>query len=298
MVFHFPDSDTLRLALTSGAVPPAVSLAPVRAGFDPEGPLWLEPSVSLSRAAQKELTRLGATAVKGEGTRLTDTFTCWLQLLPLQRSPAPAATSAQTPVLFELASAAALPAIVREVLRLGNDRQSFRALAGDTDPRTLLRIVGPPYYTLLRALDRDGPTDAPLAYLESGPRVYVQVGYTYPLLKQLQPPPGQLVLMRPPRSWQFVEEGPFRDIYTLLDFTLPHAVAALHEVPQEQRLRVPLRLAAGGAHDVAELWVLRERGLEQIDDLVRGADDLLLSRLSFAVPARATRRQTVPCCAC
>ena len=56
-------------------------------------------------------------------------------------------------------------------------------------------------------------------------RVWIQAGYTHPLLTQLQPPPGQVVLMRPPRSWQFVEEAPFRDIYEILEFTLPQPAA-------------------------------------------------------------------------
>src|SRR5437867_471695 len=36
----FTDLDALRLALASGAVPPAVGRAPARAGFDAQGRLW------------------------------------------------------------------------------------------------------------------------------------------------------------------------------------------------------------------------------------------------------------------
>src|SRR5262249_25464500 len=149
------------------------------AGFDPQGPYWIEPSVGLARAALRELSRLGANVVRGQEKKLTDALTCWAQLLPLQRLAAPA-PSAQTAVLFELSDAVQLPAIAGEILRLGNDRQGFRALAGDDDRRALLRVVGPPYYSLLRALDRAGE-GAPVAYLEAAPRLWVQVGHGHPL---------------------------------------------------------------------------------------------------------------------
>jgi hypothetical protein len=55
---------------------------------------------------------------------------------------------------------------------------------------------------------------------------------------------------------------------------------------------VPLRLGPGGAEEPAELWVLPERGVEQLDALVGQADDQLLARLAFAV-AEAGDRQTV-----
>jgi hypothetical protein len=293
MVFYFPDSDTLRLALTSGAVPAAVSATPVRAGFGPDGEYWVEPSVALPRAAQRELARLGVNAAKGLEKHLTDTLTCWLQLFPLQRQAAPPAPSAQTPVLFELPDAKQLPAIAGEILRLGNDRQGFRGLAGDDDPHALLRVVGPPYYSLLRALDRDGHAAAPLAYVEAGPRLWVQVGHAHPLLDRLQAPPGKLVLLRPPRAWLYLDDAPWRDVYDIVEFILPQAPAPLTEAQLQERLRVPLRLVAGGAHDVPELWVLRERGLEQIDELVRTAGDALLPRLAFAVGEHGGRRTFV-----
>jgi len=43
------------------------------------------------------------------------------------------------------------------------------------------------------------------------------------------------------------------------------------------------RLSDGGAAESAELWVLRERAVEQLDALVRSADEKLIARLAFAV---------------
>ena len=45
---------------------------------------------------------------------------------------------AQTPVLFELQETTLLPELVGEILRLGNDRQSFRWLQADGKDVALL----------------------------------------------------------------------------------------------------------------------------------------------------------------
>jgi hypothetical protein len=174
MALYFPDLHTLQLALTSGAVPPALAQAPVTAGFDDDGHVWVEPSAPVPRAAQAELKKLGVQAVKKMDAPSEVELSCWAQVVPLQRDPVPAAPSPTTPVLFELPAAKELPALVGEILRLGNDRQSFRHPRGDDERGpALLRVVGPPYYSLLRALDRDGRAAAPRAYLERAPRVWV-----------------------------------------------------------------------------------------------------------------------------
>ncbi|HEY1381063.1 MAG TPA: hypothetical protein VGF55_29965, partial [Gemmataceae bacterium] len=252
----------------------------------------------------------------------------WLEALPLRRDPASPPLTDQTPVLFELPErpASGYPAnlapLVGEMLRLGNDRQAFRLASrrvgrtsgareahraeavsesvglGRSAPSThptdsaLLRVIGPPYYSLLRAIDRLGP-DAPRAYLERAPRVWVEVGWTHPLVGQLKAPDGQLLLLRPPHEWAAVEDAPFRDVYEVLQFQLPGQPVTWTDTPPAGKLTVPLRLAAGTANEPAELWVLRGDAVEQIDALVRDADDRLLARLSFAVGDQAGERVAV-----
>jgi len=57
-------------------------------------------------------------------------------------------------------------------------------------------VVGPPYYTLLRAIDKSasGTTGAVRAYLERAPRVWVEIGYSHPLAAQVRIADDQLVL--------------------------------------------------------------------------------------------------------
>src|SRR5262245_11081977 len=281
-VLYFPDLDTLYLALTSGTVPPTVSLAPVVAGFDDDGHAWLKPSASVPRAAQAELRRLGVQAVKGLDAPIAQEFSCWPQLLPLRREES-AVPSGQTPVLFELANSDDLPALVTEMLRLGNDRQAFRWVRDDTTSPVLLRVLGPPYYSLLRALDRDGSSSAPRAYVERAPRVWVEIGHLHPLVEQLKAPAGKIVLLRPPRVWVYLDDAPFRDVYDIIEFTLPDTPARWRDGHLKVRMTVPVRLKPGGGQEPAEMWVLRERAVEMLDEFVRTHDDHLLERLSFAV---------------
>lgn len=285
MILIFPDADTFRLALTGGTVPPEVLSAEAGVAFDAGGRLSVETDAKLTRKAATELTRLGVATVKRHiGTAAA--VTCWPQILPVARDPNPPQLSSQAPVLFELESAEDLPVIVGEMLRLGNDRQSVRWLAdGEDGRRVLLRVVGPPYYTLLRALDQtaSGTRGAVRAYVEQAPRVWVQVGYTHELAARVALDEGQVLLVRPPREWTYLPDAPFRDVYEVLQFRLPASPESWSEELVAEKMTVPLRLSAGNFADAPELWVLRGDAAGQLDAFVRDSDERLTQRLKFAV---------------
>jgi hypothetical protein len=280
MILKFPNLDVLRLALTTGAVPAAVSRTKAVAGFDDEGPVWVEPAAALSRAVQNELRKLGVQVGKTGGDGPWIEVSCWPELLPLQPDPRPLDRLPQTPVLFDLPGGEQLAGLVTEMLRLGNDRQSFRWLE---PARALLRVVGPPYYSLLQALDRHGGTSAPCAFVEQGPGVWVELGYVHPLAEHLKPPEGKILLLRPPRQWIVLDDGPFRDVYEVMEFSLAEAATAWKEGEFTDRLRVAPRLTPAGGADVAEMWVLRDNAVEEINRFVQNSDDQLLHRLAFAI---------------
>jgi hypothetical protein len=308
MILLFPNLDTLRLAITSSIVPPEITLAPCFISSDEHGRLYLEPPSILPRSVTKNLDKIG---VKGSRRHAHTTLTqvnCWPQILPLVREPGTPSITNQTPVLFELSDIVDLPTLVTEMLRLGNDRQSFRwfvvpeqsptqasLFEHTTSERILLRVIGPPYYTLLRALDRSaaGARGDVRAYLERGPRLWVEIGYFHPLANQIRVADTQLLLIRNPREWLFLNEEPFQDVYDIQQFNLSQAPIAWSAAPTPQKLTVPLRLTAGNAADVPELWVLRHNGLTQLDTLVRDSDERLISRLMFAVAEDATGNKVV-----
>ena len=297
MALRFPNLDALRLAITSGTVPESVSTAPVKAAFGPQGEIWLQPAAKVARSAQAALRRMDVQVARSAAVPLDESLVSWLQLFPLAADAAPADLGDKTPVLFDLAEPGQLSEVVGEVLRLGNDRQSFCHVTDGGRVRTLLRVVGPPYYSLLRALDRDSGdrapgTALPYAYVEYSPRVWVEIGHTHPFADRLVPPAGRLLLIRAPRVWQFVEETPFHDVYQVLDYELPRARSAWEPKDLDYRIAVPLRLSSGGT-DAAELWVLRDGAEDQLDQLAGAADDQLLGRLAFAVGEHEGRRIVV-----
>jgi hypothetical protein len=287
MIIRFRDLKTLQLALTSGAVPSEVAQKPAVAGFGEEEQLWVETATKLPAAAQRELKRLGALVCKSSGAALCTDVSCWLELLPLLPDDAPLDVLEQTPVLFDVPSGEELARLVLEMLRLGNDRQSYRWLeqtSNGESGRALLRVVGPPYYSLLRALDQlGGPSVAPHALVERTPGVWVEVGQRHPLGDKIKPSKGQILLLRPPRQWLVLPEAPFRDIYEIVDFQLSDRPSHWQESALPHRLTVAPRLRQAGPAEGAELWVLRGEAIEELNRLVQNAEDQLLNRLAFAV---------------
>ncbi len=298
MILLFPNLDTIRLALTSGIVPADVTLTPAAVSFNAEGKIYVEPTANLSRAVTKNLDRIGVKGSKRHASDDPQEVTCWPQLLPVTRDTAAPTISNQAPVLFELEKPEDLSSLVAEMLRLGNDRQGFRWFAADGDSeskRVLLRVIGPPYYTLLRAIDKDssGTAGTVRAYLERAPRVWVEVGHTLPLASQLRVADKQLLLIREPREWLYLDESPFQDVYDIMQFKLPASPVGWTEAKAPKKMSVPLRLTAGSGNETAELWVLRENAVEQLDTLVRDSDERLLQRLMFAVATDAKGASTV-----
>lgn len=287
MILLFPDLGTLHLALTSGAIGSDAMLAPATVSFDADNRPHVESSISLSKTTVESLKRLGVKGSKHHESETPEQVANWLQILPAVKDSVPPVLSSQAPVLFELTSAADFTTVATEMLRLGNDRQSFRwfADANDANARILLRVVGPPYYTLLRALDRTSAASAgPVrAYLERAPRVWVEVGFTHPLVNQLRVAEGQFVLVRPPRAWVFLNDAPFRDVYDVLQFQIPASPTVWKGTKNLSKIEVPLQFTAGNAADSPELWVLRDDPIRRLDTLVRDSSDSLISRLMFAI---------------
>ncbi len=296
MILKFPDLNTLRLALLTGAVPATMSQVGAVAGFDDQGQCWVETSATLGKPHLAELKKLGVMGSRAFGTGDKAEVSCWPEILPLEHDRQTELNLEQRPVLFDLANGEELARLAIEMLRLGNDRQSYRWLEeNETGTRVLLRVVGPPYYTLLRAKDRIGGARAPVAFLESSPnsRVWVELGYTHPLLGQVKPPAGKILLLRPPRLWMLLDEAPFKDVYEILEFNLPAGKVNWKDAKFEDKLTVAPSLKPGGTPDGAELWVLRDSPVEELNRFVQNADDQMLQRLAFAVGEKKGQKTIV-----
>jgi hypothetical protein len=297
MILKFPDLNSLRLALITGAVPSSMSQTGAVVAFDEQGPAWVETSATLGRGNQAELKKLGVLGAKAfpAGVEKFE-VSSWPEALPLEREDWTSDALAQAPVLFDLCDGTELSRVVTEALRLGNDRQGYRWLdtEGEKGQRALLRIVGPPFYTLLRAIDKIGGDKAPVAYVERLPRVWVELGYSHPLIAQIKPPAGKILLVRPPRQWAILEEAPFKDVYEVTEFPLPDGPVKLRDSKTEApRIKVTPALRAGGAPEGAELWVLRDDPINELNRFVQNSSDDILHRLAFAVGEKGGKKTIV-----
>ena len=273
--------EVLQLVMASSVVSEEVQCAPARFSLDGDS-IILDTKAKISRAVAGELKRLGV-EIKRSLTGDARGIVCWHQALPLVEKGDELGD--KTEVLFEIDGDEELPAVVSEMLRLGNDRQSYRHVGENGKARTLLRVTAPPYYTLLRALEQQHENGSAqiLAFVQQAPRVWVQAGYGHPLGTKLNPPAGKWLLISPDHHWRFLNEGPFQDIYSALEFSLPDPGSALADQPLDHRIRVPLRLVDGTSRRPVEVWVIYRDAMRQVHDLVTSGQDTLIDRLSFAV---------------
>jgi hypothetical protein len=288
VILSFPSADALRLTLAGGLVPAEIAAGPGSASFATDGRVAVDFDGTLTKPQRAALAERGVKELRrhlGEA----ESFVAWPQLIPAVPLAKPPALTAQTPVLFDVPDSATMGELVTEMLRLGNDRMSFRNAAGlNGTTRILLRVVGPPYYTLLRATEEyAGESRAVTAFVEAAPRVWVALGFTHPLVTQVAVPEGHVLFVSPPRGWAVVPDAPFRDVYEILEFPLPHAPVAYADAGPGEAITVPLRLAAGPANETPELWVLPESDHDAFDSFVRDGDERLLRRLRFAVATDA-----------
>jgi hypothetical protein len=281
MILDFPSCDAFQLTLTSGLIPTSVMSKTVRFGVTEDGRVLTECESKLARASVKSLADLGIARRRTGAKLLTKTASCWMEILPLQQDDLPGAE--RTPVIFDLPAGDQVAEIVTEMLRLGNDRQSYRVLENGDSSRVLLRVTGPPYYSLLRAVESNGQANGMRAYVERTPGVWIELGSTHPFAEKLRPPRSRLLLIRRGEPWELIPDGPFHDIYESLEFDLPDEAVELTEGELRSKMQVALQLVRGGTADFSELWVLQKDAVEQLDDFVRTSDERLISRLAFAV---------------
>ncbi|MFK8113490.1 MAG: hypothetical protein AB8B91_14895 [Rubripirellula sp.] len=280
MILLFPNIDVLQLAMTSRVVSEEIQCAPAKVAHLDEA-ILIDTPEKISRTVAAELKKLGVESKRSVKLKFQK-LVSWHQALPLGKVEE-GELSDKTEILFEIDGEEHLPEIVGEMLRLGNDRQSFRYVGQNGTAKTLLRVTAPPYYTMLRAIDRTDASPQINAFIEQSARVWVPVGYTHPMGSRLNPPAGKWLLITADNQWRFLQEGAFRDVYDVLEFQLPDSPTDFQDQEPTERIRVPLQLTDGGNEESAELWVLTGNAMQQVENLVRRSDNDLIHRLAFAV---------------
>ena len=288
MLLQFPDSQTLTLAISSGTIPETTVSASLEFARDEQGNLWIDAEVSLPQRASEALKKWGVTVHRGRGKRKLafQRLQSWLQIVPLQRDRQLEKIGDRTQVLFELRDESLLPELVNEILRLGNDRQSFRRVTLNGESRILLRVIGAPYYSLLRASEKWATDSSIRVYVEQSPRVWIACGYRHPFESRLVPAAGQHLIVNAAGDWIPLQEQPFQDVYSVMEFQLPEQPNPLSNSGKPQTLKVPLRLSRSTGQELAEVIVLTKDAVGQLERFVQTSSDAVLDRLAFAVVER------------
>lgn len=284
-VILFNDVDALRLVLTSGALPSHLVRGRARAGFDGNGRLWLQPAGELARGTIAALTRLGAKVQGMSGCELNESLSSWIELLPLIPDPVAPGEHA-TRVLFALADAKELPALVSEARRLGAGRITVKVETGNEAEdvpqpsptrRAFALIESTPYHVLLRAADRSGSMQA---FAEQSKHVWVEIGWRHPAIELVRPADGCEVLIRSPRHWESIPQ--LNEPTARESFVVPSS-NALADRAAQATWPIVLGLARARAVEGPEFWVISSKPLFQLRQLAENSDDRLIGRLSVAI---------------
>jgi hypothetical protein len=278
----FPSEAALVAAITAELVSPEELAAPVRHWRDGDV-VWVRPDAELTDETLARLVERGAKRSRKRAPKRARAGASWLEAVATTFVGEPAEPAST--VLFELEGNDRMLEVAAEMIRLGCDRQRFRP--GEVP---LLMVDAPPYYTLLRALDRESGARA---FVPVGqPRVWIELGFRHPLAEHITAPEDALVLVAAD-GWRVVEEGVFEAIDQIIDVRLPGSVQALAQRELGVRLEIPLRLSRTGVTRPPALWVVRTDALAQVERMMADVPADVVDRLLFAVGALEEAEEAV-----
>jgi len=270
----FRDSQALQVVLSSGWCPADVLARGARVAHGADGSLVLAPDQPLPRAALHQLRAVGV-AVDVELPGDAKAVCCWAEAVVAARTGVPVIPAL---VLLVTEGASGLVDLAAELVRLGCDRQELLVAGGVG----AIRVVDPPTYTVMRALDREHGLRVFAPDPPAQEQVWTELGYRHPLADRLRVAPGTLLLIDA-GGWRTVPDAGWLGLDAALELTVPGARTAM--VPATAlpaRRRVELRLS-GGRREPPSLWVLRQDGVAAIDKLLAYLPEDVVTRLTFAV---------------
>ncbi len=275
MALSFRDSAALEVAIRSGLISREAAAGGAKVARGADDAIVVEPDKHLPGTATAKLKAAGvsvdaAMPARGKPVR------CWAEALAPMRVPK--RDSAQLPslVLFETPTAAGVIELAAELVRLGCDRQEL-LVTGD---RGVIRVVDPPTYTVVRALDREGGLRVYAPDPAKQDVVWTELGFHHPLAEHLKAEPKTLLLCAND-GWRTLPDTGWLAVDAALELAVPgraapHAAGAL-----PARRRVELRLSQG-RRDVPSMWVLRHDAIAKIDQLLAYLPEDVAERLMFA----------------
>ncbi|HET9987076.1 MAG TPA: hypothetical protein VFQ65_01115 [Kofleriaceae bacterium] len=272
MALGFPDSDALLVAIKSGLVSKEVAAGSARVGWGANKLVVVEPDKAVPAAVLQKLRAAGVLdAAMPAGSRAVR---CWAEAL------APIAVGVGTVpalTLFVTERVADLLDVAAELVRLGCDRIDL-AIAGD---HGVLRVVDPPTYTVVRALDRDRGLRVFAPDPAGQEATWTELGYHHPLAEHLRPDRGMMLLVTRD-GWRTIRDEGWMTLDAALELAVPERADKIAQGVLPERRKVELRLSAG-RRDVTSMWVIRDDAVAKVDKLLEYLPEEVVGRLMFAV---------------
>ncbi len=306
--FCFDTREELENVVRSGLIPQHVLQSPAVCRCGDDGRLLVHSGQKLKKADRQKLQTLGLLCGRDDGRAARVSkhreeefeVTHWAEFIVPRRRHAGIAEPGL--VLFRFARAQQLQAVSHELLRLGCDRQSFFSLQLPAGERlTLLRVLSPPYFTLLKALDdtADVTVYEPVRRGQEG--IWIELGFGHPVLEAIDCATDRLVLIGGEGDWEYLPQAEWTRLYDSIDISIDASINTsintgsmqTMKPVQPPRIQVGLRLVENGREQRASLWLIHDRPLQTVEALVARLPDSTLSGISFAVVQRQERTMVV-----
>ncbi len=278
----FSSEEALVAAITAELIPTSELQAPIVHWRDnkrvDDERVWVRPVEALREATVDALLGAGAKRFSMRAPPHGRAGISWLEAVATRSAREPVENAGQ--VLFVVPQSEGWLDLAAEMIRLGCWRQRY--IAGES---TYILVDHPPYYTLLRALDRAAGVQAFTP--TPGGSVWVEVGCEHPLAERVVVGGAGLLLISR-GGWRLVPDIPdsaWRDIDSLVDVLVPGLAAPFVPVTPERRLTVPLRLTRTGAARAPSLWVVRDQPIPKVERLLRDLPGEVVEQLLFAASA-------------
>jgi cellulose synthase operon protein C len=269
----FDSPRALAVALGSKVVPADVAASPVRFGYvdpeDPGGPLLVDvagvPSGVVKALVEFGVKRASVEVVAREAP-------LWPAIVAPLRGPL-----VDELVLFAASTAELGLSLATDLLVQGCERIELASFASGV----LVRASRPSHYVVLKALEVGRGCSAYAPVQPGNDSTYVELGFTHPTMAGVTVAPPNILLVRGTGAVERIATTTFQPVWDYLDLGLTAGPPAGPVLSLPKR-RVTLRLARAVTPKPATLWVIRERAIEVLDQLVGSSPEELLRALSFS----------------
>lgn len=177
--------------------------------------------------------------------------------------------------------------LMRDSIRLGNDRIQFARLeSGDT----LIRIDRPSFFLVQRYLDDHA--DQLWLFRSLNEHLFIRWGFRHPLEDLWLNPElvgltDSAIFFSGGTGFQLTSQPRWEDVYTITELSLDPPIAGrlLQSTKRPPAFKVPLSLVPTNRHREAELWLLDDRALQQLESTIQIVDEEQLRPYQLTIQA-------------